>query len=64
VRDGRLVGKKIGQYFFVTGENVLAFLNSGFSFVPRPSTRAKRTIEEDVERSRQREQKRLGKTKK
>ena len=63
VRDGRLVGKKVGQFFFVTGQAVLDFLNAGFSYNPRPSTRTKGTIEDDIKRSIEREAKRAAKTK-
>jgi hypothetical protein len=64
VRDGRLVGKKMGQFFFVTGAKVIEFLEAGFSFTPRPSTRRKGTVEEDLAKSREREARRKAKTKK
>lgn len=64
VRDGRLVGKKIGQFFFVTGKQFIKFLELGFSFTPRPSTRKKGTVKDDLKRSKQREAKRTSKTRK
>lgn len=64
VRDGRLVGKKIGQFFFVTGRKVIEFLEAGFSFTPRPSTRKKGTVRDDVRRSVERERRRKAKAKK
>lgn len=58
VRDGRLNGKKIGQYFFVSGREFLAFLDRGFSYSPRPSRR-RRSLSEDVAAAYERETKRV-----
>lgn len=62
VRDGRLVGKKIGQFFFCQGVKVIEFLEAGFSFKQRPGTRSAKSIEDDIQKSREREEKRLSKT--
>ena len=64
VRDGRLIGKKMGQFFFVQGSRVIEFLEAGFSFTPRPSIRRKGTIEDDLKKSQEREERRKARTKK
>ena len=64
VRDGRIIGKKVGKYFFVQGDKLIEFLQSGFSFSPRPKSRKNGTIESDIEKSRMREEERKNKIKK
>lgn len=64
VRDGRIIGKKIGKYFFVQGDQLIDFLRSGFSFSPRPKSRKKGTLQDDIEKSKIREEERKNKIKK
>lgn len=63
VRDGRLNGKKLGKFYFVTGEEVIRFLNSDFSYSPRPTTR-KNEIAEDINKSAEKEKGRAAKQRK
>lgn len=64
VRDGRLVGEKIGQFFFVTGANFIKLVSEGFSYSPRPTMRKKTDLTENIEHSKLKELKRSLKSEK